>query len=103
MFRRHGAKKKRAPKGGNAGCDESRFAAHGQLAGILHGRLRVSQNKFHGAVNFERADATQNKKDFGRKTSAPEVRERLNDKWEIYQRLPRSPRSPRSPPRPPPP
>src|SRR6266436_2393515 len=42
-------------------------------------------------------------KDFGRNNSAPEVKERLNDKSEIYQRLPRSPRSPRSPPRPPPP
>jgi len=93
----------RAPKGGDAGCDECLIAADGQLAGILHGRWRVSQKKFRRAVNFAGALVAQKQNDFGRNTSAPEVKEQLNDKSEIYQRLPRSPRSPRSPPRPPPP
>jgi hypothetical protein len=43
---------KLAPNSGDARCYECKLTAHGQLAGILHGRQQVSQNKFRGAVNF---------------------------------------------------
>src|SRR6266478_7173207 len=43
----------------------ARFAAHGQLAGILHGRLRVSQNKFRRAVNFAGGGGAQKQKTSG--------------------------------------
>lgn len=102
LFRRHGAKNNRR-RARRRGCDETHFAAHGRLAGILHGRWGVSHWKFCGPVNFAGAGEAQKQKDSGRKASAPEVKELLDDKWETYQRLPRSPRSPRSPPRPPPP
>jgi hypothetical protein len=88
MFRRQSAKKKRAPKSGDVGCDECKPAARHQLAGILHGRPEVSQNKFRRAVNYCAGPEAEKQKTSGAKIVHPKSKNESKTKGDKRGNLP---------------